>query len=61
MADLIVGLGLVLVIEGLIYALFPGGVRRMAMEVPNLPDSVLRTFGLLALIAGVGIVWLVRG
>ena len=61
MTDLIVGIGLVLVIEGLIYALFPGGVRRMAMEVPNLPDSVLRSFGLLALIAGVGIVWLVRG
>ena len=60
-SDLIVALGMVLVIEGLIYALFPGGVRRLAMELPNMSDSTLRTFGLIVLAIGVGVVWMMRG
>lgn len=60
-SDLIVALGLVLVIEGLIYAVFPGGVRRLAMELPNLPDTILRTFGIVVLVAGVCVVWIMRG
>lgn len=61
MNDLVVALGLVLVIEGIIYALFPSGVRRMADEVPKLPDSTLRTFGLAAICIGFFVVWIMRG
>jgi uncharacterized protein YjeT (DUF2065 family) len=60
MSDLIVGIGLVLVIEGLVYAAAPGAMRRMAERLPELSDQTLRTGGLLALAAGVLVVWLAR-
>lgn len=61
MSDLIVAIGLVLVIEGLLYAAFPGPMRRMVEDITKLPDSNLRSVGLVALVIGVIIVWAVRG
>jgi len=61
MADLIVAIGLVLVIEGLLYGGFPSFARRLAMEASATPESVLRAAGIAAIVAGVFIVWLVRG
>lgn len=61
MDDLVVALGLVLVIEGVVYALFPEGMRRMMAQVMEMPPSVLRTAGLVSAAAGVVVVWLVRG
>lgn len=61
MSDLIVALGLFLVIEGLIYGGFPGAVKRIAASALEVPDSVLRTAGVVSVAAGVFIVWLVRG
>ena len=54
-------MGLVLVIEGLVYGGFPGLARKLATEVLSLPESALRIAGLAAIAIGVGIVWLVRG
>ena len=53
--------GLVLVIEGIAYAAFPSGMRRMLEQLGELTDQNLRSTGLIALFIGVGIVWLVRG
>jgi len=61
MADLVVAIGLVLVLEGLVYAIFPGTMRKMVEEISKISDSTMRTFGLIALCVGVFIVWLVRG
>lgn len=61
MQELIIALGLFLVLEGLIYALFPGGVKRMAEQVPLIPDQSLRTMGAAAIAIGVFVVWLVKG
>lgn len=61
MNDFITALGLVLVIEGVSYALFPDGMRKMMAQVLEMPPQVLRTAGLTATVIGVGIVWLVRG
>lgn len=61
MADFLAAFGLVLVVEGLVYGGFPGLARKLAVEVLQTPESVLRTGGLVAIAAGVGIVWLVRG
>ena len=58
--ELIVAIALILVLEGGLYALFPGGMRKMAMQVERVPVSTLRSAGLLAATVGVGIVWLVR-
>lgn len=61
MSDLIVALGLLLVIEGILYAVFPSAMRRMVQDITKLPDSSLRYAGMAALMVGVFIVWLVRG
>jgi uncharacterized protein YjeT (DUF2065 family) len=58
--ELIVAIALILVLEGGLYALFPGGMRKMAMQVERVPVSTLRSAGLLAATVGVGIIWLVR-
>jgi uncharacterized protein YjeT (DUF2065 family) len=52
--------GLVLVVEGLAYALAPSFIRRMAEELPKLGDDQLRIFGVVALAIGVGLVYLAR-
>ena len=61
MSDLVVAIGLVLVIEGLVYGAFPGLARRMAAQAVETPEQVLRAAGLTAIALGVGLVWLVRG
>lgn len=58
--ELFIAIGLVLVIEGALYALFPAAMKRMALSIERIPPSSLRSAGLLAATAGVGIVWLVR-
>ncbi len=61
MNDLIVALGLVLALEGTLYALAPGGMKAMMRSALKTPDQSLRTAGLIGLALGVLIVWLVRG
>jgi uncharacterized protein len=61
MSDIVVAFGLFLVIEGLVYALAPLFVRRMASMLPELSDQHLRMAGVAAVAAGVLLVWLVRG
>jgi len=61
MTDLIVGIALVFVIEGLLYAAFPNAMRRMVEQMAELTDTNLRTAGITAIAFGVVIVWFVRG
>jgi len=61
MQDILVGLAFVLVIEGMIYALFPGGAKKLLLQLQHVSDSSLRLGGLIALAVGVGGVWLIRG
>ena len=60
MRDLGTGLALVLVIEGILYALFPEGMKHLAQRAMQVPSQVLRASGLLAAAIGVVIVWLLR-
>jgi uncharacterized protein YjeT (DUF2065 family) len=60
-ADLLVAVGLVLVVEGVVYGGFPAFAKRLAAEVLAMPESRLRSAGMVALVAGVAVVWLVRG
>jgi uncharacterized protein YjeT (DUF2065 family) len=59
--DLVTALGLVLVIEGMLLALFPERLRRMTVAMLTQPSQALRIAGLACAVAGVGIVWLIRG
>ncbi len=61
MSDLVVALGLVLVIEGLVYAGAPGWLKQTMLRAQELPDSTLRAGGAAAAATGLFIVWLVRG
>lgn len=61
MNDLITAIGLLLVLEGILYGGFPQFARRMARDVAETPENYLRTAGMVALVLGVGVVWLVRG
>ena len=58
---LITALGLVLIIEGLLYAVFPDAGRRMMAIALGQPVSRLRVFGLLAAAVGLVIVAAIRG
>jgi len=61
MSELVLAFGLFLVIEGLVYALAPGFVRRVAEALPLISDQQMRFFGLAAVCLGVFVVWWVRG
>lgn len=61
MQDFFAAIGLVLVVEGLVYGGFPEFAKKLAGEVLSMPENVLRVAGLAAIAVGVGIVWLVRG
>jgi uncharacterized protein YjeT (DUF2065 family) len=60
-SDLATALGLVLVIEGLLLALFPDGLKRMIAEIMTKPSQSLRVGGVVSAAIGVGVIWLVRG
>ncbi len=61
MSELVTALGLVLVIEGLIYAVAPGRLKSLAEKAREIPDDTLRMAGIVAVAAGVVVVWLSRG
>lgn len=61
MDDLAVAVGLVLVIEGLLWALAPGLGRKLLEAATETPESSLRLAGSVAVATGVFIVWMIRG
>jgi uncharacterized protein len=61
MSDFFVALGLVFVIEGLVFAAFPEAAKRAITAVLETPDAVLRVVGLASAILGLLLVWLIRG
>jgi uncharacterized protein YjeT (DUF2065 family) len=58
--DILIAIGLLLAIEGALYALFPVGMQRMMAFALAQQPSQLRSAGLLCATIGVGIVWLLR-
>ncbi len=61
MAQFIVAIGLVLAIEGLLFAAFPGVAKRLAATALESPESSLRVAGLISAVLGIALIWLVRG
>ncbi len=58
---LIAALALAIAIEGIAYALFPDGMKKMMAQVMAMPSDTIRTAGMVAALAGVFILWLVMG
>ncbi|WP_319520129.1 DUF2065 domain-containing protein [uncultured Martelella sp.] len=61
MQDILIGLAFYLIIEGLVYALAPSFLVAMAKLLPTISEGALRATGLIAVMLGVGLVWLIRG
>lgn len=60
MQELLTALGLVFVIEGLVLAIFPTYVDRVAEMLSEVPPETRRLIGLVAIAGGVAFVWMVR-
>jgi len=61
MSDFLAAVGLVFVIEGLVFAAFPGQAKRAMTSVLETPDATLRAIGLVSAVIGLVVVWLARG
>ncbi len=57
MKELVIAFGLLLFIEGMLYALFPSKMKNMLKVVEKLPINQLRISGLLFALIGFVIVW----
>ncbi|MGD8514108.1 MAG: DUF2065 domain-containing protein [Granulosicoccaceae bacterium] len=58
--DLLAAFALVLVIEGIMPFLSPDGWRRMMLSVSQLDDRALRLAGLISMLVGAGLLYLLR-
>lgn len=61
MSDLVAGLGIAMALEGLLWALAPDTARRVVQDLSGLKNSQLQPAALVAVAAGVALVWLARG
>lgn len=61
MSDFVVALGLVFVLEGLLFAAFPDWTKRAMTSVIEAPDAWLRIVGIASAVIGVVVIWVVRG
>jgi len=61
MSDFVVALGLVFVLEGLLFAAFPDVAKRAMESVQQTQDSALRIVGLVSAIIGIAVIWFIRG
>ena len=61
MSDFVVALGLVFVVEGLLFAAFPGWTKQAMARALATPDQTLRLIGIVSAVIGLAAVWLVRG
>ena len=57
MKELIIAIGLLLFIEGMLYALFPAKMKNMLKIIEKLPVAQLRVSGLFFALIGFAIVW----
>ena len=53
----LLALGLVLIVEGLVYALAPSLIDQMLAALAAIPPEARRIVGLLALVIGLALVW----
>ena len=58
--DLLTALALMLVIEGILPFMNPAGMRRMLLAMQAMDDKSLRVAGLVSMIVGVVLLYLVR-
>ncbi|MGH8502048.1 MAG: DUF2065 domain-containing protein [Gammaproteobacteria bacterium] len=58
--DLLAAIALVLVIEGVAPSVNPGGLRQALQQIASMSDRALRTIGLVCMVAGALLLYVVR-
>jgi len=61
MTDLLTALGLMFVLEGAMYALFPRGMKDMTARMAQMPAATLRNIGIFFALFGFLLVAALRG
>jgi uncharacterized protein YjeT (DUF2065 family) len=61
MSDLLTAMALVLVIEGLVLAVFADRLDVLLERLADIPPEVLRVAGVVSAVLGLFAVWLIRG
>jgi hypothetical protein len=61
MKELIIAFGLLLFIEGILYALFPSKMKNMLKKMELIKDSQLRSGGLIFAVLGFVIIYYIKG
>ena len=56
----LIGFCLILIVEGLIYAIFPERMKALLNRMVAVPVTALRSGGLIAAVGGFGLLWLIR-
>ena len=59
-ADFLIGIGILLVVEGLLFAALPNWMREAMKSAILTPDNILRAVGLGSAVTGLIVIWLVR-
>ena len=57
---LLLGIGLILIIEGAAYAAVPEQMKALLLKLNGIPGSQLRSGGIVAVVVGVAIVWALK-
>ncbi len=58
--ELAIAFALVLVIEGIVPFLYPRRWRALAMSLAEVPDRTMRTVGLVSMLTGTALLYLIR-
>lgn len=61
MIDLLTAIGLMFVVEGAMYALFPRGMKELTARMAQTPDAALRHIGIVVALFGFIIIAVLRG
>ena len=56
----LIGVGILFVLEGLLFAASPAFMRRAMKSALEAPDNILRVVGIVSAVGGLVLIWLVR-
>ena len=58
--DFLIGVGILFVLEGLMFAASPAWMRRAMKSALATPDNILRIVGIVSAVVGLVLIWFVR-
>ncbi|WJR76936.1 DUF2065 domain-containing protein [Bradyrhizobium sp. NP1] len=59
-AEFLIGVGILFVIEGLLFAASPAFMRKAMKSAMATPDNILRAVGIGSAVAGLVLIWAIR-